>query len=75
MFPGMQKKPQHGFMLQGYHFLTHSPVISPKEKLLEVQFDGRNNLLVSCVLLLSSLVSCCLNLVLTIRKKNNLLFI
>lgn len=45
MFPRMQEKPRYGFMLQGYHFLSHSPVISPEEKLLEVQFDGKNNFL------------------------------
>lgn len=41
----MQEKPRYGFMLRGYHFLSRSPVISPEEKLLEVQFDGRNNFL------------------------------
>lgn len=41
----MQEKPRYGFMLHGYHFFSHSPVISPEEKLLEVQFDGKNNFL------------------------------
>lgn len=41
----MQEKPRYGFMLRGYHLLSHSPVISPEEKLLKVRFDGKNNFL------------------------------
>lgn len=41
----MQEKPRYGFMLRGYHLWSHSPVISPEEKLFKVQFDGKNNFL------------------------------